>query len=71
MSRIARDVGDQQVLDHVHRGELLAEAVDGGDQRDEQRRDAAAPGREPPAARGARAALARATVRQRATYTPR
>ena len=53
-----RDVGDQQVLDHVHRGELLAEPVDRRDQRDEQRQDAAAPGREPPAARRSRAALA-------------
>ena len=58
VKRIARDVGDQQVLDHVHRGELLAEAVDGRDERDEQRRDAAAPRGEPPPARGPGPALA-------------
>ena len=31
-----REVGDQQVLDHVHRRELLAEPVDRRDQREEQ-----------------------------------
>jgi hypothetical protein len=53
-----RDVGDQQVLDHVHRRELLAQAVDRGDERDEEREDPAAPRRQPPAARGPCAALA-------------
>ena len=50
-----RDVGEQQVLDHVRGRELLAEPVDRRDQRDEQRSDPGPPQRSrPSAARRAR-----------------
>jgi hypothetical protein len=45
--RDRREVGDQQVLDHVERRELLAEPVDRADQRDEQQRDPGPPERRP------------------------
>ena len=54
-----REVGDQQVLDHVEARHLLAEHVERRDERDEQAREPAAPGRGAPAAGGAGAALAR------------
>ena len=61
-----RQVGDQQVLDHVERRELLAEPVERRDERDEQRPDpgrpqrrTALPGR-PSAALGPRPAPAEA-----------
>ena len=62
-----REVEQQQVLDHVHDEDLLAEAVDGGDERDE-RRSARPPrkhGSRQPGS-GERADLAR-TARKRRT----
>ena len=61
MQQDRREVEQQQVLDHVHDEQLLAQAVDGRDERDEHEREAAeeagrrqpAPGRCRP--RGARA----------------
>ena len=43
-----RQVGEQQVLDHVEGRELLAEPVERRDERDEQRRDPDRPQRQPP-----------------------
>ena len=65
VNRDRHQVGDQQVLDHVRGRELLAEAVDRRDQREEQRQDPGPPQREPPVGRAARAALLRARRRQR------
>ena len=46
-----REVEQQQVLDHVHGEELLAEAVDGRDQRDDEHERAPARKHEPAASR--------------------
>jgi hypothetical protein len=46
-----RQIGDQQVLDHVPRGHLLAQVVDRRDQRDEEHQHATDPGGCAPAAR--------------------
>ena len=60
------EVGEQQVLDHVERRELLPEAVDRRDQRDEQQRDPGEPQHEPPTG-AARAPPSRRETRQRWT----
>jgi hypothetical protein len=41
-----RHVEEQDVLDHVHREGLLAEAIDGGDERGEEREDRAGEGQQ-------------------------
>ena len=51
-----REVEQQHVLDHVHRGTLLGERVDRRDQRDRQAQHAAQPRQQPPGLRAARAA---------------